>query len=47
MFQSLFAPFVDKLGYDYPEGEDVDKALLRTLAIGQASAAGDERFETL
>ncbi|KAF9562157.1 leucyl aminopeptidase [Agrocybe pediades] len=40
--RSLFVPLVDKLGYEYPEGESVDSSLLRTLAVGQAYAAGDE-----
>ncbi|KAF8910576.1 leucyl aminopeptidase [Gymnopilus junonius] len=40
--RSLFVPLVAKLGYDYPEGEAPDKALLRQLAIAQASSAGDE-----
>lgn len=41
-WQSLFVPLVDKLGYNYPEGESLDASLLRKLAIGQALVAGDE-----
>lgn len=44
LFQSLFSPLVKKLGYDYPESEVIDTALLRTLVVGQALDAGDERF---
>lgn len=43
-FQTLFSPLVKKLGYDYPKGEPIDTALLRTLAVGQAFDAGDERY---
>lgn len=35
-------PIVKRVGYEYPEGEDVDIRQLRTLAIRQAADAGDE-----
>lgn len=35
---------MDRLGYEYPEGEDADETMLRALAVGQASAAGDVRL---
>ncbi|PPQ87694.1 hypothetical protein CVT25_011461 [Psilocybe cyanescens] len=38
--RSLFVPLVEKLGYEYPDGESVDTSLLRTLAIEQAFEAG-------
>ncbi|KIP12371.1 hypothetical protein PHLGIDRAFT_32955 [Phlebiopsis gigantea 11061_1 CR5-6] len=40
--RELFSPLVRKLGYDYPEGEHVDVVKLRTTAIQQAAAAGDQ-----
>ncbi|KDR73449.1 hypothetical protein GALMADRAFT_71758 [Galerina marginata CBS 339.88] len=40
--RSLFVPLVEKLGYQYPKDEPLDRSLLRTLAIGQAtSGVGD------
>ncbi|PPR03973.1 hypothetical protein CVT26_001080 [Gymnopilus dilepis] len=40
--KTLFVPLVHKLGYNYPEGEELNTLLLRKLAITQASASGDE-----
>ncbi|KAK2460553.1 hypothetical protein APHAL10511_007023 [Amanita phalloides] len=39
----LFVPLVEKLGYEYNEGETPDSISLRTCAITQAALAGDER----
>jgi aminopeptidase 2 len=41
MMQSLYAPLVKKLGYEFPAGEDTDVALLRKRAIGGAAAGND------
>ncbi|KIJ69473.1 hypothetical protein HYDPIDRAFT_24310 [Hydnomerulius pinastri MD-312] len=38
----LFKPIVDKLGHEYSPSESVDISQLRTRAVGQAAAAGDE-----
>ncbi len=32
---------VERLGYEYPQGESVDTQQLRTTAIDQAANAGD------
>ncbi|KJA27394.1 hypothetical protein HYPSUDRAFT_131428 [Hypholoma sublateritium FD-334 SS-4] len=40
--RSLFVPLVEKLGYEYSDKDSMDTSLLRTLAIDQASKAGDE-----
>jgi len=40
--KSLFKPIVDRLGYVYLPSESVDISQLRTKAIGQAAAAGDQ-----
>ncbi|KAF8803558.1 hypothetical protein BYT27DRAFT_7214560 [Phlegmacium glaucopus] len=40
--RALFVPLVEKLGYEYSESDSRDTSLLRTLAVGQASAARDE-----
>ncbi|KDR73433.1 hypothetical protein GALMADRAFT_72186 [Galerina marginata CBS 339.88] len=40
--RSLFVPLVEKLGYEYSKDEPLDTSLLRTLAIREASAAGDD-----
>lgn len=40
--RKLFKPLVDRLGFEYKAGEDVDTIELRTLAIATAAAAGDE-----
>jgi len=40
--RALFVPLVEKLGYEYSESDSMDTSLLRTLAVGQASAAQDE-----
>jgi aminopeptidase 2 len=40
--KNLFKPIVDRLGYVYSPSEPVDISQLRTRAIGQAAAAGDE-----
>ncbi|TFY80729.1 hypothetical protein EWM64_g3287 [Hericium alpestre] len=39
--RNLFGPLVKRLGYTYPEGEDVDTTQLRTRAIESAAAAKD------
>jgi aminopeptidase 2 len=39
----LFAPLVEKLGYEYSDSDSADTTLLRTLAIQQAAAAGDPK----
>lgn len=41
VWQALFVPLVDKLGYEYPDGESTDTSLLRTCAITQAANAQD------
>ncbi|TRM61760.1 peptidase family M1-domain-containing protein [Schizophyllum amplum] len=41
--RSLFVPLVDKLEYEYPEGESTDKTQLRTLAVGQAASSEDPK----
>ncbi|KAI0075828.1 hypothetical protein K474DRAFT_1663834 [Panus rudis PR-1116 ss-1] len=38
--KELYYPIVKRLGYDYPEDEDVDTKQLRTQAVGQAANAG-------
>ncbi|OCH95247.1 hypothetical protein OBBRIDRAFT_788437 [Obba rivulosa] len=40
--RELFSPLVKRLGYEYSDSESVDTHELRTLAIGQASVAGDQ-----
>lgn len=35
-------PLVEKLGFEYSDKDSMDTSLLRTLAIVQASHAGDE-----
>ncbi|KAJ3554813.1 hypothetical protein NM688_g2912 [Phlebia brevispora] len=40
--RELFAPLITRLGFEYPEGESVDTAQLRTKIIEQAANAGDE-----
>ncbi|KAJ3551896.1 hypothetical protein NM688_g4446 [Phlebia brevispora] len=40
--RELFAPIITRLGFEYPEGESVDTAQLRTKIIEQAASAGDE-----
>jgi aminopeptidase 2 len=46
--KNLFKPIVDRLGYVYLPSEPVDISQLRTRAIGQAAAAGDQAVvETL
>ncbi|KAF8448022.1 leucyl aminopeptidase [Boletus edulis BED1] len=40
--KKLFKPIVDRLGYVYSPSEPVDISQLRTSAIGQAAAAGDQ-----
>ncbi|KAF8626069.1 hypothetical protein AX15_005101, partial [Amanita polypyramis BW_CC] len=40
--RALFVPLVDRLGFEYKEGESPDITALRTCAIGQAALAGDE-----
>lgn len=42
--QNLFKPIVDRLGYVYLPSEPVDISQLRTKAIGQAAAAGDQAY---
>ena len=42
--QNLFKPIVDRLGYVYLLSEPVDISQLRTKAIGQAAAAGDQAY---
>lgn len=42
--QGLFGPIVDRLGYVYSPSEPVDISQLRTKAIGQAAAAGDQAY---
>ena len=44
--QELFVPLVRRLGYSYPENEDVSIKELRTKAIVQAAEAGDIEFVT-
>ncbi|KIP07998.1 hypothetical protein PHLGIDRAFT_105051 [Phlebiopsis gigantea 11061_1 CR5-6] len=38
--QELFVPIVERLGFEYPEDEDVDIRQLRTTAIRQAAFSG-------
>lgn len=45
--QNLFKPIVDRLGYEYLPSEPVDISQLRTRAIGQAAAAGDQTYVTV
>jgi len=40
--KDLFKPIVDRLGYVYSPSEPADISQLRTRAIGQAAAAGDQ-----
>jgi aminopeptidase 2 len=42
--QNLFRPIVDRLGYVYLPSDPVDISQLRTKAIGQAAAAGDQAY---
>ena len=42
LLQTLFVPLVNKLGYEYSDSDARDTSLLRTFAVEQASAAGDE-----
>ncbi|GAA5943215.1 hypothetical protein JCM10213_006247, partial [Rhodosporidiobolus nylandii] len=42
--RDLFVPVAEKLGWEYHEGEDSDTVELRTVAIGTAAAAGDEKI---
>lgn len=42
--QELFVPIVKRLGYEFPEDEDVDLRQLRTTAIRQAAQAGDASY---
>ncbi|PFH52379.1 hypothetical protein AMATHDRAFT_140150 [Amanita thiersii Skay4041] len=37
----LFVPLVERLGYEYKEGESADTTMLRTCVITQAALAGD------
>lgn len=39
---SLFKPLVEKLGFEYVDGEDIEKAELRTMAISIAANCGDK-----
>ncbi|KIY51112.1 hypothetical protein FISHEDRAFT_71404 [Fistulina hepatica ATCC 64428] len=39
---ALFAPLVNRLGYEYLAGESSDTILLRTLAVSSAASADDE-----
>lgn len=41
--RSLFAPIVDKLGYDFAESDSRDVKLLRKLAVSQAAAGKDPK----
>jgi aminopeptidase 2 len=43
VLQSLFVPLVEKLGYDFPEGEDLEITLLRKIAVGSASGGNDPK----
>ena len=40
--RALYVPLVEKLGYEYREGESPDDTQLRIVAVGGAAAAGDE-----
>ncbi len=40
--KELFAPIVDRLGYEYDQDESDDIHELRTTAISEAADAGDE-----
>jgi len=42
--QNLFKPIVDRLGYVYLPSEPVGISQLRTKAIGQAAAAGEQSY---
>ncbi|KAG0705166.1 hypothetical protein DFH29DRAFT_907854 [Suillus ampliporus] len=39
--RALFAPIVQRLGYEYSPSDSVDISQLRTRAVGQAAVAGD------
>ncbi|KAJ8469486.1 hypothetical protein ONZ45_g16876 [Pleurotus djamor] len=41
--RALFSPLVEKLGYDYADGESTDTQQLRTTAISQAARAKDPK----
>ena len=41
--RSLFAPIVEKLGYDFAESDPRDVKLLRKLAVSQAAAGKDPK----
>lgn len=43
----LVSPAADKIGWDFPEGEDLLKGQLRALLIAQAGLAGHEKYETI
>jgi len=42
--QNLFKPIVDRLGYVYLPSERADISQLRTIAIEQAAAAGEQVY---
>jgi aminopeptidase 2 len=41
--RSLFTPLVEKLGYEFPKGEDLEKSLLRKTAISGAISGRDQK----
>lgn len=41
--RELVTPLVEKLGYEYPEGEDSDTVELRTVAVSTAAVTGDAK----
>ncbi|GAA6002057.1 hypothetical protein JCM10207_003055 [Rhodosporidiobolus poonsookiae] len=41
--RELFVPLVDKLGWEYKDGEESDVVELRTVAIATAAVCGDEK----
>jgi hypothetical protein len=43
----LFVPLVQRLGYDFPEGESVDIMQLRKTAISGATMGRDERWVSM
>lgn len=45
MWQYLFVPTVNKLGYEYSNDDSMNTSFLRTLAIEQAAAGGDKQYE--
>jgi hypothetical protein len=43
--RAILSPLVDKLGFDYPANEPIDKSQLRTLVIAAAANAAHKGYE--